>query len=152
MHTNLQAHILISPDLRLHPHLFEHFEIQLIRLFLCNQLTRYSLSYCIGHMLHTHTHTLAHMQCFILPSQHDDSVSSSFSFSKTFFLFTFFLWLYFCSVNRLLPVALHRLTVCVLDCANLLLYIAISQFVCLHLCLCCYTVFKQSFTALCFSQ
>lgn len=151
MHTNLQAHILISPDLRLHPHLFEHFEIQLIRLFLCNQLTRYSLSYCIGHMLRTHTHLHTCSALFCPLSTMILSPRASL-FLKLFFLFTFFLRLYFCSVNRLLPVALHSLTVCVLDCANLLLYIAISQFVCLHLCLCCYTVFKHSFTTLCFSQ
>lgn len=65
-------------------------------------------------------------RCVSLCLTHMPTYNVLFFFSKHYespqafsFLETFFLWLYFCSVNRLLCEALYRLTVCVLDCAFL---------------------------------
>lgn len=61
-----------------------------LHCFHANQSTPETLSYCIALMFslsHAHMHTCNVLFCF---SQHYESVSSSFSFLRTFFLFSFF--------------------------------------------------------------
>ncbi len=126
--------------------LTNHFET----LFLCKPVDTGDIvilnSYHVLYSSHTCVHTYSVLFCF---SQHHESVSSSFSFLETFFLLTFFLWLYFCSVDRLVCVALYRLTVC-FRCVFLPLYIAVHHLcvcvcVCVYLCVFVFTVLSLNF-------
>lgn len=74
---------------------------RILLCFLC-----FSLSYFLTDT-NTHSCMPTYKVLFCFP-QHHESVSSSFSS----FVFSFFLWLYFCSVDRLVSVVLYRLTVC----------------------------------------